>query len=112
MTLKESIYDYIASTQTISVCEINRRFGSGENNMFLGDPDKNILVGFDMRADVVDALGELSNENRIDMQITVPLIYMIDGGIPTLPVAKQLPKNGYKKLHWLPIVFNTKGFVA
>lgn len=34
------------------------------------------------------------------------LVYMVDGSIPRLPIAKRPSRRGYRKPHWLPVVFN------
>lgn len=41
-------------------------------------------------------------EGKLQMKSCSHLIYMIDGMIPTMPVAKSI--RDYKNDHWLPIV--------
>ena len=35
----------------------------------------------------------------------IPTVYFMDGQWLNLPLVKKPPKNGYKKPHWLPVVF-------
>jgi hypothetical protein len=32
-------------------------------------------------------------------------VYLYDGAAINLPVAKTISKTGYKKPHWLPVIF-------
>lgn len=41
-------------------------------------------------------------EGKLEMQSCTPLVYAIDGGLPTTPIAKSI--RNYKKIHWLPVV--------
>ena len=35
-----------------------------------------------------------------------PLVYLMDGAALQLPIAKRIRKEGYKREHWFPVVFN------
>jgi hypothetical protein len=50
------------------------------------------------------AIGELHRRQLIHPVPTPLLVYMVDGTIPRLPIAKQF--RHYKKPHWLPVVFD------
>ena len=52
------------------------------------------------------ALNELLAEGKIHHAPCESLVYLIDGGMLKLPIVKRVPpKGGFKKEHWLPLVF-------
>jgi hypothetical protein len=54
-----------------------------------------------------DALELLRSQGRVHVHGTSPLVYLIDGGMLRLPVAKRPPKGGYKQPHWVPVCLRT-----
>lgn len=52
-----------------------------------------------------DAVRQLQSEKRIWPYPTSMLTYFIDGGGLTIPLAKRIPKGGYKQQRWLPVCF-------
>jgi hypothetical protein len=56
----------------------------------------------------VDALDIFRDSGRIEPRAASVLTYFIDGGMLKIPIAKRPPKGGYKKDHWLPLVFWSK----
>lgn len=49
------------------------------------------------------AISELGQARKIVLEPCDVLIYMMDGRWPSLPVAKRMPKSGYKSPHWVPL---------
>jgi hypothetical protein len=43
---------------------------------------------------------------RLEVKPTSVLVYLLDGGMLSYPVAKQPPPGGYRRTRWLPVVFN------
>lgn len=87
----------------ISFVELENRFDM-KGNMEWGFEDKNIWFWFGMSEGAIAALKGLLDAGRIQMKRTTILVYMCDGAVPRMPIAKQIRK--YKSEHWLPIVFN------
>ncbi|WP_207346415.1 hypothetical protein [Arthrobacter sp. E3] len=71
----------------------------------------NLVMWAGMSATFMDVVVEIHRRDVTQLDPTIPLTYAIDGGMLTLPVAKRLPKNGYKKQHWAPVVFNMKAAI-
>ncbi|MCC6315682.1 MAG: hypothetical protein IT337_16920 [Thermomicrobiales bacterium] len=69
--------------------------------------DSNVVIWAGMSEAFCDVLDVLLNHT--DVRASTAMVYLIDGGWLSLPMAKRPPKNGYKKPHWLPIVFWEKG---
>ena len=68
-----------------------------------GCPNMALWVG--MSAEFCDVADAVLRTEHIELRSTVLLTYLIDGGLPQLPIAKRPPRNGYKELHWAPVVF-------
>lgn len=46
--------------------------------------------------------------DRIEPQPTMSLLYLMDGGYLSLPVAKRVTAKPYKAQHWIPVVLNPR----
>lgn len=66
------------------------------------ETDPNLIVWPGMSSELTELICELLRDRRLFFHPTVPLTYMLDGGVPNLPVAKRLPQGGYRTPHWLP----------
>ena len=92
----------------VSLVELIRHFGNegeGENAFML--KDRNVVFWGGMSDELIQAIIEARKDRKIIDRPSTPLVYLVDGGISSLPLAKRPPKTGYKKLHWLPIVYWT-----
>ena len=104
-TIKQTIYEYVRDRDHVSFVELRRLLGDvfvGEWNMLLaGYPT--IVLWIHMSDTVIDALEELMSEKKIVPQSANYLVYLIDGGTLSLPLAKRI--YNYKKKRWLPVTF-------
>jgi hypothetical protein len=100
--LKEEIYNFVKTRRFVSFAEIVLQFGEGDETIEL--KDYNIVLWANLRSDVAEAILELLRERKLFLIPTHVLVYIIDGRVLSLPVAKRLRK--YKKLHWLPVVLD------
>lgn len=103
--IKEALHQFIDQRGNVSVCEINREFGTGE--YLLEFTDGGFVYGFNMSHEVASALIELKRERRLYVSPAHALTYLVDGCWCDLPMVVNPPKNGYKKPHWLPVVWNS-----
>jgi len=85
----------------VSFAELCRIEGFEGDGQCLGIASKNIWFWFNLSTGAADALEKLIEEKKIEFCPTTPLIYLIDGRIPNVPVAKQ--NRSYKKDRWLPV---------
>lgn len=44
-------------------------------------------------------------KDKLEIHRTSFLVPAFDGGMLNLPLAKSVPKNGYERPHWLPVIF-------
>ncbi len=56
-------------------------------------------------------LSSVIRDERVEMKQTVPFLYIMDGMVLTTPLAKRVPKSGYKSIRWLPVVIIGKEHV-
>ncbi len=62
---------------------------------------KNLIIWPGLSKDAFEALKELLAEKVIALESTSLLVYMADGRVPNIPLAKS--KRNYKKPRWLPM---------
>lgn len=73
---------------------------------FCASRDENVVLWAGMSQDFGNALAYLLSEELIELTPTEYLVYLCDGYVLDLPVAKRLRKKGFKSPHWLPVVLN------
>jgi len=106
LALEDRILEYVQRHPTATFAELTRRLPDikGEYGLELGDT--NILLWPALTEQAIAAFKKLMEDNRIIPNCEPMLIYLVDGMVPSLPVAKRIRKRGYKKLHWLPVSFS------
>lgn len=80
--------------------------GFSQDNGLAWGNENNLVYWVNMSDDAVSAMVDLIKNDLIVAVPTETLVYMIDGKLPKLPVAKSL-KRKYKEQHWLPMVFSS-----
>lgn len=106
----QAVLEYIKDHGTTTFVEISRVLEGcgvpteGDRALFLGD--SNICLWAGMSEEFIAVMHELQAARAIHPTATNLLVYLIDGGMLDMPIAKNPPKNGYKKPHWAPVVMN------
>lgn len=105
-SLKERVYKFIKSHGGgISFVELRRAFPEFSGDKDFGLIKQNIVFWSGISEEFVEALQGLIKEKRITVMPTTTLVYVMDGSLLGLPIAKR-PKHKYKSSRWLPVVFN------
>jgi hypothetical protein len=72
------------------------------------EPLPNVILWAGMSEDYLDFFELI--RRRLDFRpldpMTALLVYSCDGGMLSLPIAKRVPKSGYKEPHWVPVTFD------
>ncbi|OPX93100.1 MAG: hypothetical protein A4E59_02892 [Syntrophorhabdus sp. PtaB.Bin027] len=103
--LKQKIGSFISSWGGgVSFVELEQHIPGFRGDYSIGFEDKNIWFWFHCSSESIDAIDELLKEGRISIKTTTPLVYIADGGMPNVPMAKG--NRTYKTPRWLPVVFN------
>ena len=104
--MKEKILEFVGNrgggVSCVELCSHVDGF-SGSYDWFLYT---NTIIWSNMSAEAITAMNELLKERSLIVVGSTPLVYMCDGQMLNLPLAKR-PKSKYKKPHWLPVVFWT-----
>jgi len=102
----ERVYEFIRKGG-VSYVELEREFGAGDGEyLTCSSIDHNIIFWCSINPDVEDALVNLQHSGRVEANPTDALVYVVDGGVIDMPIARRPPKKGYKTQHWLPITFS------
>ncbi len=109
-TIVDDAYEYIRRQKHVTFVELGRFL---ERQGIEHKGDKEITYGHEqvvLWTGMSDAFVDLTKalRPRTDITPTSFLVYLIDGSWPRYPLAKRIPKSGYKKPHWCPVTFNVK----
>jgi hypothetical protein len=81
-----------------------------ETNGHLGIEDPrypNLFIWAGVNQEFMDALNELLRVKAVHWRATSLLVYLADGKMLSLPIAKSVPgPGGFKKPRWIPVVVN------
>ena len=102
--LKQKIASFINRGGSVSFVELEQHIPAFRGDYCYGHQANNILFWPECSLESINAIRELINEGCISMSLTTPLVYMHDGRMTSLPVAKRIMT--YKTPRWLPVVFN------
>lgn len=89
----------------VSMAELENGIEGFRGNLAWGALDRNVVFWVNMSDAAVNALALLFKAKKLKLKPTELLVYMVDGNILNLPIAKR-PDHTYKKEHWLPVVLN------
>ena len=110
--LKTSIESIIQQEGDATFIRLERLDGFKGKRGFYGDASCNVLLWPGVSHEAIAALDELVQQKRIRAKILSEeegfLIYSYEGfgGFRNIPLATATGlKNGYKELHWLPILY-------
>lgn len=66
---------------------------------------ENVILWTDLSREAIQAMRELEADGVIDAHLCGVFVYLIDGAVLSLPIAK--PKRSYRKPRWLPVTWST-----
>jgi len=111
--VKKQILEYVQERGNVSFAELMRLGGDaakGDQALCL-EEYPNLIMWAGMSQPFIKAIEELLEEGRLVEKPTSLLVYMADGMLLRMPLAKS--KRHYKKPRWTPVVFNCpKGGIA
>ena len=101
----EVILEIVQSKIGVSFVDLELAFERAELE-FEGDSritkGENLVLWINWNRDATDAIVGLLNEGYVEVKATNPLTYLIDGKVPSFPVAKSAGRK-YRKPHWAPV---------
>lgn len=111
--LAGAIVAYVAAYDWVTFPELMRKLephvpGGVRGQWAICSPqDENVILWTGMSEVFQHAIRDLLAARRLFFHPAQLLTYLIDGGLLRLPVAKRLPKGGYKAPHWVPVCLRT-----
>ncbi|MGA3189603.1 MAG: hypothetical protein ABSF22_21060 [Bryobacteraceae bacterium] len=101
-----AILEIVRSRRNVSFAEIVNMIGDDARGDVAWEAAPNIVLWTGMSQSLVHAFEIL--KDKIEPHPTSVLIYLMDGAALRLPVAKRLPRAGYKQPRWLPVAFSPR----
>ena len=95
------------SGEYVSFAELQRDATAYQDDQWTGDyamevkSGTNIFLWFGMSPGAIDAIDDLVRRKVVDLVPASELVYMCDGAMPNVPIAKQA--RNYKKPRWMPV---------
>jgi hypothetical protein len=100
--MESRILSLITQRGGTSFAELQRLDGF-KGGLEFGLLEKNILFWSGVSSDAGGALISLRKRGAIVMRIASPLLYLQDGHVPKMPIARQA--KSYRQPHWLPVFY-------
>lgn len=108
------ILKYVNDNDWVSFAELERHLTNnglepcGDLSMVVNSPNSNVYVWVAMSQAFAEAVQDLLRAGKVYLWHSQPLVYMIDGKLPRLPLAKRMPRGGYKAPRWLPVCLRNR----
>jgi hypothetical protein len=102
----DALVEFVCKRGSVSYVELEQQFNDPGGD-YVVELRPNVFTWVGLSKGLTESINEAVRNRRIVVTPTVPMVYVIDGKFPRLPIAKKLPKQGYKKPHWFPVVFNS-----
>jgi hypothetical protein len=102
-TLIERIRALLRAHNWVSFVELDRLDGfRGGRALLLGGEDSNLVLWQSISEQAIGDLGTLIAGGEAHFAPASPVVYLADGRMPTLPIAKT--RHHYRRPHWVPVV--------
>jgi hypothetical protein len=90
--------------------ELGERGHETEGDWAMEAAVDNLVLWAGMSEGVLDALGALKAARKahlhpLESNLELMAVYIVDGVYLRMPIAKRVPKSGYKEPHWAPCVW-------
>jgi len=112
MTLKQDILNLITERRWVSFAELANHIPGFKGDLILLFPAterySNICLWSGISDAAAHAIADLQETKAIHPSPSCAMTYLLDGGLLKMPIAKSF--RHYKKMHWLPVVFNPGPF--
>lgn len=108
--LVKSVVELVSARDYVSIAEIQRHLADRipvKGDRVLGVSKANVEFAFGLSEELVEVMMAVQQDGRVVAMPSSLLVYLVDGcALPaSMPMAKRVPKGGYKTPHFAPIVF-------
>lgn len=111
-----ALEEFIKERDHVSMVEVSRFLEEngvpikGDLAFVLSEP--NIALWAGMSQEFSDVMHSINERGKVTIEPASLLVYLIDGAMLRMPLAKRPPKKGYKETHWAPVCLRHKATVA
>ncbi len=107
---EEAVVALVEERDHVSIAEIQRLLGERmpvHGDLELGWEELNVWFAFGVSRELADIIQCLRAGGEVTTIAANPLIYFADGcALPVnMPLARRVPKGGYTRPHFAPVVF-------
>lgn len=105
--MKQEILEYVKKYGGVTFAELSRIIPGFKGDKSLSMPElskRNIFIWDGVSDEAAQALVELLEKKEIKMGPCNPLLYVMDGVVPNMKVAKAF--RFYKEPRWMPVILN------
>jgi len=107
--LRDQAIEYIRINRHVTFVELENictKNGVNPRGPFSWEVLPNLVIWSDMSEEFCDLIESIRPVTQIDSANV--FVYLADGGMLKLPIAKRPPKKGYKEPHWAPVTISLK----
>jgi hypothetical protein len=104
MITVDRVAEYVCRRRGVSVVELRREFNAKGNWNHEVCPNIFDMIG--ITKELGEAVEQAVRANRISVNPSHLLVYLMDGEVPSLPIAKRITTKGKSKPHWFPVEFD------
>tara|TARA_R110000824_G_C15021684_1_gene658450 strand:+ start:41 stop:430 length:390 start_codon:yes stop_codon:yes gene_type:complete len=103
------VIDYIKRSKGATFAELENRFGwLGGGDYAIELTDQNLLLWTGLSQAGIEFYSDRRVKDQIEAGSCHWLLYADDGKVLKMPIAKRVPRGGYKKQRWAPVAFQEK----
>jgi hypothetical protein len=104
--MSQKILEYIGRNGDASFANLMDMFGEDAKGELALEVLPNEYLWANMSRTLIAAIAAI--KPLLEVNVTSVLVYFADGHSLTLPIATRIPKGGFRKPHWVPVVLKRK----
>jgi hypothetical protein len=104
--MSEQIMEYIGQNGDASFANLMYLFGEEAKGDRALEVLPNVILWANMSPTLIEALAAV--KHLLEVHVTSVLVYLSDGQSLTLPIGKRVPKDGFDKPHWVPVLLRRR----
>lgn len=92
----------------VSFVDLENRLGAKAKGDYQYEILPNVVLWSGMSIEFASALRDERIRDALEIAPTPLLVYLADGKVLNLPIAKRPPRNGYREPHWAPVTLRLR----
>jgi hypothetical protein len=104
--MSQKILGYLDEYGDASFANLMMLFGEDAEGDLVLEILPNVFLWANMSQALIDALAAV--KHLLEVRVTSVLVYLSDGQSLTLPIGKRIPKDGFDKPHWVPVLLRRR----